>query len=311
MPTPDPRLGYRNGGNVVTDWPTQYADSSPFAITQSPTPTTIFLDANYFAVIVPGATGLTTAQQTALLAIIGQPSAVQFGDYLGVKLNTGSPQFNNLNFGDNFVGSTLNPNLTATLDGAATATVSNSDNTTALTLNTDLLADNAAAISLGLKWLVSRTLNFFEARIQLNSIAEIITEVGFNDTLTGGAQRLAFSSHDATPVAISTNAAVIAYNNYTGGDALTQWSLVSVNAGGTPQRTATTTTVAINTWYTLSVAINAAGTVAYYINGTQIATQPNALATTAYLTPWITVKTKNTTAKIALVDYVSVGGTLT
>lgn len=166
---------------------------------------------------------------------------------------------------------------------------------------TDSDDDDHATLAYALVHLVSNGWGFMEARINnVSAITLRAFEVGWSDALseTNG---LAFSSHDATPVDVATDAAVFGYNT---DESTTNFSLLSVNDGTPAYADSGVAVPAAGTFTKLAIAIGPAGQALYYINGTLIERRPSAVATTAVLTPWITLKSLSGAAKTFQVDYV-------
>lgn len=93
------------------------------------------------------------------------------------------------------------------------------------------------------------------------------------------------------------------------GNAATYWQTVTVAAGtATRNSNHTQTTVAANTWYRLGVEVNAAGnSVAFYLNGTQMATHSSNIPTSSgqHLTlGTLLIKSVGTTGRTMDIDWI-------
>ena len=97
------------------------------------------------------------------------------------------------------------------------------------------------------------------------------------------------------------------HNSASPSEATSFWSKLSVKADVATQ-SFTTTALAADTYVKLSIAVNSAGNIGFYINDVSVGSVEAAVATAAVLTPWISVKTTNTTSKILTVDYWRVAG---
>lgn len=210
-------------------------------------------------------------------------------------------------FFDHFVGDALRDEWAADLSTSSTAAMqAGARGLLRLTTHTD---DNAnATLALGLQWLVSEGWTVFRAAIkQVTAITARGVEVGLSDALSESNGQ-AFTSHDATPVAVADDAAIFGFN---ADDAMTTMSAVSVNGGGTPQVSTGLVTPSISAWSHLGVAINAAGD-AYFFTGLEpeiVAIHELAVAPTALLTPWISLTNLTAaTARTMDVDYAGVYG---
>lgn len=205
-------------------------------------------------------------------------------------------------FFDDFIGDVLSDEWDEDISTGATVAI-NAQAGGVVRLTTDTDDNDHATLALGLHWTAGVAL-YFEARVK--SVTDTLVravEVGVSDALleTNG---IAFSSHDATPVDVATDAAVFGWNT---DESMTAFSALSVKAGGTPQYT--DTGVALATTYTkLGILIDTDGTAYFYANDVLVATHSAAIATTAVLTPWITLKSLSGAAKSIDVDYVLIIG---
>lgn len=215
---------------------------------------------------------------------------------------TGSPQW--LGKFDHFEGDSLKAEWATNLStGATIAPTSPTVAGGAIAFATDTDDDDFATLALGLHWLVSNGDIWFETRVKnMSAITLRAVEIGLSDALseTNG---LAFSSHDATPTAVATDAAIFGYNT---DDSMTTWSCLSVNGGGTPQYTTASSTYApvAGTWQKFAVNLTSAGVATFLINDVVIATHSAAVATTGLLTPWISLKSLSGAIKTIQCDYV-------
>lgn len=204
---------------------------------------------------------------------------------------------------DHFLGAAVNTRWATDLSTGATVAI-NDQETGVVRLSTDDTDDDHATLALGLHFLVSKGWTFFEARIKsVTAITARALEFGLSDALseTNG---LAFSSHDATPVDVATDAAVFGYNT---DESMTTFSALSVKAGGTPQYTLLAGAPSTS-FIKLGVLIDSAGNAYFYVNGVLVATHLLAVATTALLTPWITLKSLSGAIKEIDVDYIVIAG---
>jgi len=246
----------------------------------------------------------------------------QMGDEMGLRDNTPVPlefhyealasllsnagSHNHVGYFDDFLGDTMKAEWATDLSTSSTATLNQqAAGAIRLTTHTD---DNAnATLCLGLHWLVSSGPIIFRARVkQITAITLRGVEIGLSDALseTNGQ---AFTSH-TTPTAVADDAALFGFNH---DDTSVIFSAVSVNGGGTEQ--GDDLTAAPSTAYSdFSIVIDAAGN-AYFYTGqtpTLVATHALAVATTALLTPWISITNLTATSARAMdVDYVVIGST--
>lgn len=200
---------------------------------------------------------------------------------------------------DDFLGDTLNTTYAADLSTGATAAIEAAARGT-VRISTSTTDENHATLALGLHFTVSNGPTIFEARVtNVSAATSRSVEIGLSDALSETLGE-AFSSHDATLVDVATDAAVFAINAE---ESVTAWKAISVNAGGTPAGTSSGVTAAAGTFDVLRIEIDAAGNASFFVNDTFVATHALAVATTALLTPWITVTTQTTGDRQVDVDY--------
>ena len=307
----DPRLGFRDNGHVFTTIPTQYATGETFNSLQDPSPTTLWFDSNNFSYLRPGTTQLnsTLYSELSVLAGGGGGGAVDFGLYAGVLAALNLDPVSDVGVGifDDFIGDSLNDTYATDIDTNGTVTLSSGSGVHAALLTTSANANEWATLTLGLQWPVTSTLTFFETRLKVSAITEVQFEVGLSDALSETAG-LAFSSHDVTPVAVATNAVMLAWHNAASPAETTSFlSKLSVN-NGTATQSYTSTALVADTYVKVGIAVNAAGNIGFYINDVSVGAVEAAVQTSAVLTPWISVKASNATSKTVTVDYWRIAG---
>jgi len=231
----------------------------------------------------------------------GFPSEHIWSDQQGVAANSGAEGY--VGFWDDFLGDLIVDEWAANLSSSSTAAINaQTPGVARLTTHTD---DNAnATLVLGLHWLVSNGWTVFKARVKnVTAITARAVEIGLSDALSD-ANGQAFTSHDETPVAVATNAALFGFN---ADDSMTTFSACSVNADVAAVTVSAGTPAATYTKY--EIRISAAGTAYFFVNNVRVATHALAVATTAVLTPWISVTNLTAaTARSIDVDYVGVWG---
>lgn len=309
------RLGYRDGSGVITSLPEIYADTGEvFNPQANPTYTLLFFDDNNFSVLQVGSEALPAATYDELAALAGAVGVggVQVTDFAGILSNLGLSEIEDTSISvfDDFDGDVLEERWgtdTATGASVAISTVAG-DHT--VVLDSGASADEWATLVRRLIFPVSNSLTLIEARLKINDISDVIFEFGFSDALAE-ANGTAFSSHDATPVAVATNAAVFGWNadNTDVGEISTAFELNTVNADTAAR--ATTTSVPVNdTYLNLSVVIDSDGDAGFFVNGTSAGSVEDAVATDAVLTPWITVVAlQAAAARTVEVDWIRVSST--
>ena len=288
----DPRLGTRDSNGVITEYPTQYADGTTFSRTADPAPTMILFSDTVFSFAKSGQGVLSTTLYDELEALAG--SSVAISSYTGLLADLDIEDITTETTFDDFKGASLdsvswNDNVNGT---SASATVPGTSGYSLLELVTGT-DDNgfATIVHDTLTCIANATQTLIETRVRLSAITNLIFEFGFSDAKSeaGGT---AFSSHDATPVAVATDAVVFGFQHDTGAEENTVISGLAVR-NGTAQRSATTATFSANTFVELAVALaknSSQVDAAFFVNGVRLTTISNAVTSTVALIPWITVK---------------------
>ncbi len=218
--------------------------------------------------------------------------------------------FGHVGFFDDFLGDILN--TTWALDISASSTVAlNQQAGGAIRMTTHTDDDANATVALGLHWLVSSGPVAFFARVAcITAITARAVEIGVSDALTESNGQ-AFTSHDATPVAVADDAALFGFN---ADDTMTTYAAVSVNGGGTPQDDQSVATPVAGAFNLLGLVIDAAGNASFYTATpgevpVEVARHPLAVATTALLTPWLSITNLTVaTARTMDVDFIAIYG---
>jgi hypothetical protein len=211
----------------------------------------------------------------------------------------GSP--NHIGFFDDFLGGTLRDEWQTDIEGSGTIAV-NAGLGGTVRITTDATTADRATLALGLHHKPS--LGGIWATARIASVTALTTrtiEFGISDAVSETAG-LAFSSHDATPVDVATNGAVFGYN---AGESMTAWSALAVNAG-TPVYADTGATLTAGTYQVLSLHVNSAGDVRYYVDGVLVATHLLGVLATGTYTLWCSVVTGADEAKVVDLDYAGI-----
>ena len=209
-----------------------------------------------------------------------------------------------VSYADDFLGDLIADEWAADISTGATVAI-NSQAGGAVRLTTDTDDDDHATLALSLSWTPGNGEIVFSARVKSVTATTVrAIEIGVSDALseTNG---LAFSDH-ATPTAVANDAVIFGFDT----DAsMTTWAANSVKAAGTPQVTLTTGLAPSTTYQKLTIRISALGAARFYINNVLVATHANAVATTALLTPWFSLKSLSGAAKSIDADYIQIMGT--
>lgn len=235
-------------------------------------------------------------------AMVGQPVFFNWAELQMSWLNN-NPDF--VSRFDHFTGAAISTAWATNLSTGATIAI-NAQQNGVIRFSTDTDDDDFATLALGLNFLVSKGWTFFEARVKsVTAITLRGIEVGVSDALseTNG---LAFSNHSVTGVtAVADNAAVFGYDT----DAsMTAWALNTVNATVAAASALDPVTAPALTFQRLGIAINAEGDAFFYLDGELVGSKQSAVATTAVLTPWITLKSLSGAIKSIDVDYIAIAG---
>lgn len=294
LPT-DPRLGYRNGSGDIQKVPTQYADGSSFNSGLLASSDWVWLDVNNFVILPPTQQTLTSGQQSTLSALAGTTTSI--GSYASLISTVEATAVGPLYIFDHFKGSTFDTATWNTDVNGTSAAVAqaNTSGISEITLVTGTDDNGHATLTSDLSWNSSENTIFVEARIRISAITNVSIEFGFNDAATeSGGQ--AWTSYDATPVAVTTDGAVLGFLHDAGaGETNTNWSALSRNNGGTAVRTDTSTAPTAATWIELAVALTPGTTdadAAFFINGELVASQSAAVNANVVIYPWLSVSCK-------------------
>lgn len=224
----------------------------------------------------------------------------QWFDWQDLLYTSGS--FNHVTVWDDFVGpATTVPERWGT-NLASTGTVT-LGGTGELNLLTAATLNDFTTASTGLLWTVNKGWTFFDVRAKISALTTVAVEIGLSDALSEAAG-LAFSNHTVASVTdVATNAAVFAFDS--AGDA--NWNLLTVNAG-TPAAVTVGSAPTAATYENFRIIVSPTGDVYGYHNGTLVSRVKNAIATTAVLTGWFTIKALAGAARTLGLDYVGIVG---
>jgi hypothetical protein len=230
------------------------------------------------------------------------PTNHYYDDMRAAFSNAGSPNY--VGFYDPFLGDLLDAKWVPDLSAGSAITLNGDTAEGIAVITTDTDDDDHATLALGLHWLVSNGLTIFEAKLHcVTAITVRGVEIGLSDAIseTNG---LAFSDA-ATPTAVADDAAVFVINS---DDSVTAWNCLSVNGGGTEQLTESGVTAVAGAYNVFRIEVEATGEARFYIDGVLVATHALALATTALMTPWISVKTLSSAIITNNLAYVNIMG---
>jgi hypothetical protein len=210
-------------------------------------------------------------------------------------------------FFDHFLGDSLKNQWATDVSTGATIAIVGGQAGGVIAFTTDADDNDHATLGLGLNYLVSNGWIFFEARVRnVTASTARAVEIGLSDALSETAG-LAFSNHSVAGVTdVADNAVIFGYDT----DAsMTAWAANWANAG-TPGALNTGVAVDHTTWHKFAIAVNSAGDAFWYIDGVLVASRASAIATTALLTPWVSLKSLSAAAKTVQCDYAGIIGEL-
>lgn len=141
-----------------------------------------------------------------------------------------------------------------------------------------------------------------EARIR-SSTSTMGFNVGFNDTQTEDADKLAVTFSGTTITTNTTDGALFFKDSDSTSDLIRSIAVKNDSDGTT---TSTGTTFAADTWYTFRVDINGDGDVSFWFNGDHIYTEEEGITTTTALCTYVGVINRQASAATLDVDYVRV-----
>lgn len=308
----DPRLGFRENTGEISTIPEQYADGSNFNVENFNSATLFFFDQNNFTPLPAGFPTLASISATLkaeLELLIGTSGII--GDIDSVLEDLELEEVDPVTVFDEFKGSTLSTDDWETDVNGAGAAVAQPNDTglTLVNLNNGTDDDGHATLASDLSFLSNGELLLVEARLRIDDIEEVAIEFGVSDAQneTGG---LAFTSHDDTPVAVATDAAVFGFLHDTvGGEENTNWSALYVK-GGSASRLDTSVAPVASTFALLQLALaynSEEDTVdaSWFINGALVASASDVVSLDTPLYIWLTTKTfEAADAKQLEADYI-------
>ena len=220
----------------------------------------------------------------------------KFADFIGLGADAGVAC-------DGFTGVKTNSGTavvtTAVIDGAYT-----------LTTDTSSGVDLSEIVS-GLNYRASDNGIVMEAGIKLTSVANVGVFVGFTDTTSA---EIPMSMSTATLTTTATDAVGLLYDTAA---TYQSWMVAGVKADvdSTVVQVGTTYAPVAATYQALRVQVDTNGYAYFFINGVQVGMQsliqgtgqtglPNAITTTAPVTPVVVVYTRTSGAKVGTVDYI-------
>lgn len=306
------RLGFRANTGEITTIPTKYADGSDFQPENFNSATLYFFDQNNFTPLPAGFPTLASISPTLeseLQLLLGTSSVI--GDIDSVLEDLELTEVDPVTVFDEFIGSTLDTDTWTSDVTGLNAAVSQPNDTglTVVALNNGEDDDGHATLASDLTFNSSGELLLVEGRIRIDDLDEVAIEFGVSDAAseTGG---LAFTSHDATPVAVATNAAIFGFLHDTaGGETNTNWSALNVNAGSAARLDTSVAPVA-GTFVLLQLVL-ALNTdtdevdASWFINGSLVASATDVIATNTPLYVWLSTKNfEAADAKLLEADYI-------
>jgi hypothetical protein len=167
-------------------------------------------------------------------------------------------------------------------------------------------AADASVLTLGLNWSAAMGNLFMEAKVKLSAITAVRVNVGFTDVLATTTLESPFSlgASDAL-TSVTTNGVCFVFDTAADTDV---WWACGVKADVDATKVNTGSVPVADTYQTLRIEIDLAGTATFYIDGRIVATVANAVTAATPLTPVISVVTTTTATKSVDADYLEVSG---
>jgi hypothetical protein len=210
----------------------------------------------------------------------------------------GNISFKKCVFYDDFLGDLLADEWAPTNANGGTEAITAASGGT-LTLTTATTDHDRSIIGTALNWYPAQNC-IMEARVKVDSIADVGIFVGFSDAVTEANDTVPFNINGTTVEDTATNGVGFCYST----DATTdKWYIVNTNAG-TQGGTIMANAPVAATYETFRVAVDAAGNATYYRNDALVGYKALAVATTSTFSPVLSCITHTTAAKVLSVDYV-------
>mgnify|MGYP004446606385 CR=1 FL=1 len=213
---------------------------------------------------------------------------------------------------DDFLGDTLRTDIWGVFSGSdsqavdpvvtATAGVSGTLSMVAGDDSTTTMAVNGTQINGDLNWKANQGELFFETRLKVSAITNIVLFAGFTDQVA--ALEMPFTLSGTTLTSNATNAVGFLFD--TGATTDDFWGQ-GVAADTDASQISTSTAPVADTFIRLGVKVASDGEATYFINGTQVGTaQASAVTATVALAPVIAFFTESAASATATVDYIVV-----
>lgn len=228
--------------------------------------------------------------QNADSILLGKPAGVSYTfSWRSVLSAFANASEEHYSVSDDFLGAALDTNLW-TVDASATGSVAYGTLAEGglVRLTTDVNDNDHATLSGDSLFSPTGLFQHWRGKIP-TAITDRAVELGVSDAAseTNG---LAFSSHDATPVAVATDALVFGYDS---DESMTTWSALAVNNGVAQYAD---TGIAVDTdWHNFSIFV-VGNDAHFYIDGVRVAVLTNAVRSAATFRAWATAVTRTTAA---------------
>lgn len=165
------------------------------------------------------------------------------------------------------------------------------------------MAADGSSLTHGLNWRASNGGLYVEAKVMfLSSVANVALNFGFTDALATGTLEMPITLSTGTLTTNATDGAVFVFDTAATNDT---FHLQGVKNNTDTALLNSTVAPVADTWLTLGLAIDAAGTASFYINDVLKGSVANALTTSVALTPVVCADSRTSSAsKEIIVDYV-------
>lgn len=236
---------------------------------------------------------LLTAYDNGGLSNGAQDYVVFFDDFLGDALDA------RWSGGAGSDAQAVAPAANAQIGGAVRLTSGNTGS------GDDTGAIDGSSLTHGLQWEADNGGLRMEAKVKfVTTVATAYAFVGFTDTLATTTVEYPFKMNGTTLTDTATNACGFLYDSTATNDV---WILVGTKAGaGTYSNNSASIAPTADTWVTLAIEVDTAGSMTGFINGANVGTLADAITVTTDVTPAIVAGTNTTAVQSLDVDYVEV-----
>lgn len=167
-------------------------------------------------------------------------------------------------------------------------------------------AADCSSLTYGLNWSAAMGNLFCEAKVKVDSIANVCMNFGLSDALATTTLESPFTVGASD--ALTSNATDAVCFTFDTASASDVWFCNGVKADVDATKVNTGIAPVAATYQTLRIEVDKAGTATFYIDGRLVGTVANAVTAATALTPILTVVSRTTAIKTLEADYIECSG---